>query len=117
MVIDHIGVVVRSLEESIQRWSDLFGYKKSSEIVVNTRQKVKVVFLSKENSITIKLVEPSDASSPISRFARKGGGIHHLCFRCADMQAEIPSCNKTGQGLSCRPSQAKPLIIEISVSF
>lgn len=90
MVIDHVGIVVRSLEEGIQQWNELFGYKKNSDIVINTRQKVRVVFLTKKGSLPIKLVEPSEPASPVFLFARKGGGLHHLCFRCESLKVQIP---------------------------
>ena len=90
MIIDHIGIVVRSLEEGIQQWEEMFGYRKNSAIVVNTRQKVKVVFLAKKGSLPVKLVEPSEPDSPVFLFARKGGGLHHLCFRCESLKAQIP---------------------------
>ncbi|SRR6266498_59183 len=96
MVIDHIGVVVRSLEEGMQQWEGLFGYKKYSDVVHNSRQKVRVVFLSKANSLTVKLIEPSAPDSPVFHFARKGGGLHHLCFRCADVASEMPLLEEKG---------------------
>ena len=96
MVIDHIGIVVPSLEEGVRHWEDLFGYKKNSAIVTNTRQKVNLVFLFKRGSLTIKLIEPSEATSPLAAFARKGGGLHHLCFRCDDLAAQIPLLKRKG---------------------
>ncbi len=90
MIIDHIGIVVPSLEKGIQQWERLFGYEKNSDIVVNTRQKVRVVFLARPDSLTVKLIEPSEASSPVAGFAHRGGGLHHVCFRCENLQAEIP---------------------------
>ena len=81
MTIDHIGIVVRSLAEGINQWQDLFGYKQNSDIVSNSRQKVKVVFLSKPGSLPVKLLEPTDPTSPVFVFARRGGGLHHLCFK------------------------------------
>ena len=60
MVIDHIGIVVKSIEEGISYWKKVFGYRQMTEIVINTRQKVNVVFLTKENSLLIKLIEPTD---------------------------------------------------------
>ncbi len=89
MVIDHIGIVVKSIEKGISHWEDVFGYTQMTEIVINTRQKVKVVFLSKDKSLQVKLVEPSDESSPVYKFAQKGGGLHHLCFKCDNMDEEI----------------------------
>ena len=97
MIIDHIGLVVRNLEKGIAHWRDLFGYVQATEIVVNTRQKVRVVFLEKKDSILIKLTEPTDETSPIYQFAKKGGGLHHLCFRTRDMEHTIDRL--TGRGL------------------
>jgi methylmalonyl-CoA/ethylmalonyl-CoA epimerase len=96
MVIDHIGIVVRSLEQGIRQWEELFGYSRNSDVVTNTRQKVRVVFLAKKDSMTVKLVEPTDASSPVSVFARRGGGLHHLCFRCEDLELQIPRLEEKG---------------------
>ena len=96
MVIDHIGIVVPSLEQGIQQWQVLFGYRKNSDIVLNSRQKVRVVFLTKQESLTIKLIEPSGPDSPVATFARKGGGLHHLCFRCDDIKVQIPLLKEKG---------------------
>lgn len=103
MVIDHIGIVVQSLEQGIQQWEELFGYRRNSAIVSNTRQKVTVVFLAKKDSLTVKLLAPSDASSPVAAFARKGGGLHHICFRCDDLKTEIPRLQRSGARLLVAP--------------
>ncbi len=89
MIIDHIGIVVRSMPEGIRHWQEVFGYKQYTELVINSRQKVKVVFLKKKNSLPVKLLEPLGQDSSIYRFAQKGGGLHHLCFKCGDVETEI----------------------------
>jgi len=96
MIIDHIGIVVKSIEEGIDRWEKLFKYKQMTEIVTNTIQKVRVVFLNKEGSVLIKLVEPLDDSSPISNFTKKGGGMHHICFKCDDLNYELDRFKSLG---------------------
>jgi methylmalonyl-CoA/ethylmalonyl-CoA epimerase len=96
MVLDHIGIVVPSLEQGIRQWEKFFGYTKNSDIVVNKRQKVRVVFLCKRESLTIKLIEPSELESPVAALARRGGGLHHLCFRCENLKAEIPRLKGEG---------------------
>ena len=103
MVIDHIGIVVQSLERGIRRWEELFGYRQNSDIVTNIHQKVRVVFLAKRDSVTIKLLEPSDASSPVTRFANKGGGLHHICFRCEDLKHQISALKSKGIRLLVSP--------------
>lgn len=89
MVIDHIGIVVKSIEEGISHWENVFSYKQMTEIVINTRQKVKVVFLTKKDSLQIKLIEPVDDTSPVFLFAKKGGGLHHICFKCDDVAKQL----------------------------
>jgi len=103
MVIDHIGIVVRSLEAGIQQWTTMFDYHLCSDIVVNTRQKVRVAFLAKRESLTIKLLEPLDPSSAASTLAAKGGGLHHICFRCGDLKTEIPLLKEKGARLLVAP--------------
>jgi len=96
MNIDHIGIVVKSLKDGVEHWRKVFGYRQFTREVVNTRQKVKVVFLHKENSLPVKLVEPLDIQSPIYRFAKKGGGLHHLCFKCKNVNEELERMQALG---------------------
>ncbi len=103
MIIDHVGIVVRSLQKGIEQWQNLFEYRKATDIILNTRQKVRVVFMSKEGSVTIKLIEPSSDNSPISEFAKKGGGLHHLCFKCDSLEMQIPVLCSKGSRLITKP--------------
>jgi len=103
MVIDHIGLVVKRLEEGIAQWTTLFGYIPITEKVANTRQEVNVVFLAKKDSCLIKLIEPADERSPVYQFALKGGGLHHICFRCTDLAAGIEQLKKKGMRVIAEP--------------
>jgi methylmalonyl-CoA/ethylmalonyl-CoA epimerase len=103
MIVDHIGIVVKSINEGIEYWQTIFGYKQMTEIVINTRQKVKVVFLNKEDSLLIKLIEPTDETSPVFRTAMKGGGLHHLGFRCKDIDEEITRLRSLGLRVITKP--------------
>jgi len=96
LIIDHIGIVVKSIEKGIEHWENVFGYTKKTEIVVNTRQKVRVVFLEKEGSTLIKLIEPTDETSPSYRAIKSGGGLHHLCFKCEDLDEQIAELKQKG---------------------
>lgn len=103
MIVDHIGIVVKSIEKGIEHWINVFGYKQMTEVVTNTRQKVKVVFMQKENSTLIKLVEPIDESSPAYNMARKGGGLHHIGFKCDNITDEIINLKKQGLRVIAEP--------------
>jgi len=103
MKIDHIAIAVKSVESAAQFWEKAFGYKRMTTIVENTRQKVKVLFLRKEGSIDIKLIEPSDESSPVFRFIQKNSGLHHICFRCGNIEEEIKRLKGMGLRLMAGP--------------
>jgi len=96
MIIDHVGIVVRSIERSIERWRTVFGYQQVTEIVTNPRQKVRVVFLENPGSLPVKLIEPTDSASPIHALAQRGGGLHHLCFRCESLDAGVARLQALG---------------------
>ena len=103
VVIDHIGIAVKSLEESIVHWQSAFGYQQLTNIIVNTRQKVRVSFLAKDGSVTVKLIEPTDPSSPVYALAQRGGGLHHLCFKCARLEDEISKLSSLGLRVLVKP--------------
>ena len=103
MIIDHIGVAVKSILPAVEHWKKVFGYRQRTKIVINTRQKVKVAFLCKKGSIDIKLIEPLDETSPVYRFAMRGGGLHDLCFRCDDIDETIVQMKDLGLRVLSEP--------------
>ena len=82
MIIDHICFAVKDLGEGIAYWERIFGYKQMTGVVTNSLQKVKVVFLRKKKSLTIKLIEPLEDNKSLVNFVSRGGGFHHICFKC-----------------------------------
>ncbi len=97
MIVDHMCFAVKDLRKAIENWSNVFGYRQMTEVVANSRQQVHVVFLTKENSITIKLIEPFKENQSVRKFVSKGGGFHHLCFKCSNLEEKMDELN--GKGL------------------
>ena len=96
MIIDHICFAVKDLREGITYWEKIFGYSQMTEIITNTLQKVKVSFLSKEKSLTVKLIEPLGDNQSLLNFVSKGGGFHHICFKCDNIDAGIKDLREKG---------------------
>ena len=96
MVIDHISFAVKNLEEGISYWNRVFGYRQLTNIVVNSLQKVKVVFLGKEGSIPVKLIEPVEGNLSLQNFVSRGGGFHHICFKCSDINEKLNELSDKG---------------------
>jgi methylmalonyl-CoA/ethylmalonyl-CoA epimerase len=96
MIIDHICIAVKDIEEGIAYWEKVFGYKQMTGIVINSLQKVKVVFLRKENSLTIKIIEPLKDNQSLVNFVSRGGGFHHICFKCDNINDGLKELREKG---------------------
>lgn len=85
MRVSHIGIAVKSIEERLKIWRDLFGLR-LERIEEVPEQKVKVAVLPLIN-IDIELLEPLGEDSTISRFIeRRGEGLHHICIEVDDIE-------------------------------
>jgi methylmalonyl-CoA/ethylmalonyl-CoA epimerase len=84
--IDHIGIAVKSLEESIPFYEKTLGFKCEGIEEVES-QKVKTAFFH-VGEVHIELLEPTSPDSPVAKFMEKSGeGVHHIAF-CTDNVAD-----------------------------
>lgn len=96
--LHHIGFVVPSIQESGKSFGLALGATWDGNVVFDPIQKVRVTFLQ-GNSPTdplIELVEPGGPESPVSRFLERHGGLHHLCYEMADLEAHLTFCQSVG---------------------
>jgi methylmalonyl-CoA/ethylmalonyl-CoA epimerase len=93
MKLNHIGIAVKSIEERLKIWRDIFGFR--VEVIEEVpEQKVRVAIL-KSGALTIELLEPVAADSTIHRFIdRRGEGLHHLSFEVDDIEQMIEEYKK-----------------------
>jgi methylmalonyl-CoA/ethylmalonyl-CoA epimerase len=95
--IEHLGIAVKSLEESIPYYESLLGTKCYNVEEVKD-QRVKTAFFQ-VGETKIELLESTDPEGPIGRFLeKKGEGIHHIAF-AVDNASDALSEAET-QGLS-----------------
>jgi len=86
--INHIGIAVKSLDDSIPFYRDNLGMAFAG-IEEVPEQKVRVAMLQVGES-KIELLEPTAEDSPVARFIEKnGGGIHHIAYEVDDIGAAI----------------------------
>jgi methylmalonyl-CoA/ethylmalonyl-CoA epimerase len=90
--IDHVAVVVRSIEASLPRYRELFGMYPLEDPMAMPAQGVRVVFLASgpAPAAMIELIEPTEAESGVGRFlASRGEGLHHVCLRSTDLPRDL----------------------------
>jgi methylmalonyl-CoA/ethylmalonyl-CoA epimerase len=90
--LHHVAVVVRSIDEALPRYADLFGLEPAEEPAVFASQGVRLVFLptGPEPAARIELIEPIDPESGVGRFlATRGEGLHHVCLSSDDLPRDL----------------------------
>ena len=94
--IEHLGIAVQSIEESLPYFENVLGLKCYAVEVVED-QKVKTAFL-KCGEVKLELLEPTSPDSTIQKWLDKGNhGVHHLAFCIEDGVANaLAECDEKG---------------------
>lgn len=86
--LNHIGIAVKNLDDSISVFRKLFNNENIHRETV-TEQKVEIASF-KVGDVIIELTSPISEDSPIAGFLEKRGeGIHHLAFESDDVQSDL----------------------------
>jgi methylmalonyl-CoA/ethylmalonyl-CoA epimerase len=95
MKIDHLGIATKGIDDALRFWQNALGLDHVHTEVVED-QKVRIAMLPIGES-RIELLEPIADDSPISKFLEKrGGGIHHIAVRVADIEAALQRLKDNG---------------------
>ena len=92
-MIAHIGIAVRGLDRSISFYRDILGMP---EVPLDDADGARIVGVAAGETL-VELLEAADADSPIARFvAKRGPGIHHVCFAVDDLDGTLDRCRSAG---------------------
>ena len=93
--IEHIGIAVKDLKESIEYWEKVFGLKCYAVEEVK-EQRVKTAFFM-IGQTKIELLESTDPEGPIGKFIeKKGEGVHHLAFAVKGIENALAETEANG---------------------
>ncbi len=90
----HVGFVVASIQKTVKEFASSLGAQWDGVIVHDPNQKVCVTFLQSSNPADplFELIEPAGEDSPVLISARKGGGIHHVCYVVDSVDEQLERC-------------------------
>lgn len=93
--IDHIGIAVKSIEESLPLYTETLKLELEGIEVVES-QKVKVAFILAGNT-RLELLEPLSEDSAVAKFIEKRGeGIHHVALGVNQIEDRIKEIKELG---------------------
>ena len=93
--IEHIGIAVKDLNESISYYENILGFK-CYAIEEIKEQKVKTAFFM-IGQTKIELLESTDPEGPVGKFIeKKGEGIHHIAFAAKNIEESLKELENKG---------------------
>jgi methylmalonyl-CoA/ethylmalonyl-CoA epimerase len=91
--IAHIGIAVRALDEILPFYRDVLGLPETS---LDDADGARIAGLLAGDSL-VELLEADVPESPIAKYiAKRGPGIHHVCFAVDDLDAALDRCRIAG---------------------
>jgi len=91
--IAHIGIAVRSLGDGMSLYRDVLGL---TEVPIDDSDGARIAAVAAGPSL-VELLEPNVPGSPIDKFlAKRGPGIHHICFAVDDLDVALDRCRASG---------------------
>ena len=94
--IAHVGVAVRSIADALPFYRDVLGLEPHPPEEADGATIVSLDLGGTE----VELLEPRTPDGPIAKFlAKRGPGIHHVCYRVPDLDAALAACRRAGYRL------------------
>jgi methylmalonyl-CoA/ethylmalonyl-CoA epimerase len=92
----HVGIAVTRIADALPFYRDVLGLAPSHPEEADGAAIVSL----RCGEVDIELLEPRDPAGPIAKFlARRGPGIHHLCYRVPDLDRALERCRAAGYRL------------------
>ena len=94
--VAHVGIAVPSIDAALSFYRDVLGLEPGRP---ETADGATIVGLTL-GDVHVELLEPRDPDSPVARFlAKRGPGIHHVCYRVPDLDGALERCRAAGYRL------------------
>jgi methylmalonyl-CoA/ethylmalonyl-CoA epimerase len=91
--IAHIGIAVRALDDVLPFYRDLLGLP---DVPLDDADGAHIAGLAAGDTL-VELLEAQHPDTPIGKFvAKRGPGIHHICFAVDDLDGTLQRCREAG---------------------
>src|SRR5215208_1628649 len=91
--ISHVGIALETLNSAIPFYRDILGLE---PVATLDSDGARIEAFAAGDSL-VELLEPQSADTPIGKFiAKRGPGIHHICFTVDDLEGVLSRCRSAG---------------------
>ena len=91
--VSHVGIAVETLADGVPFFREILGLP---EVSLADADGARIAGFTAGDTL-VELLEAGDPASPIARFvAKRGPGIHHICFSVDDLDATLERCRSAG---------------------
>jgi len=91
--LSHVGIAVADLREAATFYREVLGLEPRP---TETADGATIVSFAL-GDVDVELLEPLEPDSPVARYvARRGPGIHHLCYQVPDLDEALARCRASG---------------------
>ncbi len=100
--LKHLAIAVPDLDSAVRVYRGMLGAE-VSEPAESTQDAARVVTVTLPNTV-LRLMEPLDDTSPLCPFVEQHpfGGVHHICYEVADVEAAAHGLSARGARLAGR---------------
>lgn len=93
--VDHIGILVGNLEDTMQLYQNLFGAK-PGKIETLAERGVKAAIVDMGGDTKFEILEPLPESGMAKALEKRGEGVQHICFEVDNVDQELASLSQKG---------------------
>ena len=94
--VAHIGIAVASIDAALGFYRDVLGLEPEDPETADGATIVRLPL----GDVQVELLEPHDPDGPVAKFlAKRGPGIHHVCYRVPDLDRALERCRAAGYRL------------------
>jgi methylmalonyl-CoA/ethylmalonyl-CoA epimerase len=105
--LHHVGIVVENIDRAAAEYAIRYGYECRTGAIHDPRQQAHVQFLALPGDAAyLEMVAPDGPDSKLTGALAKGGGLHHLCYSTADIEATCTALRRSGMTLVRHPVPA-----------
>ena len=106
MTIDHVGIVVGSIDRAAAYYTSTFGLRPVRDRLVDPLQDVELLFLEDDRGTRLELIRPLSEDSPAARALKQGGGLNHICYRVDNLESSMEALVANGAKVVREPLPA-----------